>query len=194
MDIVFVTHNGNKLKEIAKILPNRYHLLNLSEIGFKGEIPETQPTIKGNAIQKVKYVEERINLPCFADDTGLEIDGLNGQPGVFSARFAGPSKDPVLNRKKVLTLLAESNQRTARFRTVIALILNHQLHTFEGIAEGTITMREKGSEGFGYDSIFLPLGFNQTFAEMDLTLKNTISHRAMALKKMVEFLSSIKTQ
>jgi XTP/dITP diphosphohydrolase len=188
MKIVFATQNQNKVKEIASILPNSIEIVSLADINCHQDIPETSPTIEGNAIQKATYVQEHFNLNCFADDTGLEIEALNGEPGVYSARYAGEAKNAEANMNKVLEKLNNQSNRKARFKTVIALIINNKLHTFEGVVNGNITENKKGEKGFGYDPIFIPEGYTQTFAELSLEEKNTISHRAIATKKLIDFL------
>jgi XTP/dITP diphosphohydrolase len=191
MQLVFATNNHNKIKEVQALIPKRIKLLSLKDIGCFEEIPEIQLTIKGNAIQKAEYIKEHYGFDCFADDTGLEVEALNGEPGVFSARYAGEQRDANDNMNKLLSELQENPNRNAQFKTVIALHLNNQLHTFTGICEGVITSTKKGDSGFGYDPIFKPTGYDQTFAEMDLSLKNKIGHRGKAAVKLVEFLSSI---
>jgi XTP/dITP diphosphohydrolase len=191
MQLVFATNNQNKLKEVQALIPSHISLLSLKDIGCFEEVPETQLTIKGNSVQKAEYIKEYYGFDCFADDTGLEVEALNGEPGVFSARYAGEQRDVNDNMNKLLSELKDKPNRNARFKTVIALHLNHQLHTFTGICEGEITTAKKGDSGFGYDPIFKPTGYDQTFAEMDLALKNKIGHRGKAVVKLVEFLSSI---
>ena len=189
MQIIFATNNDNKLKEIRHIIGNSFDLLSLGDINFEKDIPENEPTLEGNALFKARYIYQTTGMNVFADDTGLEIEALNGQPGVWSARFAGEDKDSNANIEKVLSLLEKSENRKARFRTVIALIFNSKEYLFEGIINGIIIREKKGIEGFGYDPVFVPEGKNLTFAEMDLDEKNTISHRAEAFKKLKEFLS-----
>ena len=173
------------------MIPEHITLLSLKDIGCFEEVPETQLTIEGNAIQKAEYIKEHYGFDCFADDTGLEVKALNGDPGVFSARYAGEQRDANDNMNKLLYELKHKSNRQAQFKTVIALHLNKQLHTFTGICKGEITTSKKGDSGFGYDPIFKPFGYNQTFAEMDLSLKNQIGHRGKAVTKLVQFLSSI---
>lgn len=186
--LVFATNNKNKIKEIKHLIGNSIELLSLEDIGCLEDIPETADTIEGNAIQKAKYVYDNYGYNCFADDTGLEIEILNGEPGVFSARYAGDQKDANDNMDKVLEkLIAESN-RNAHFKTVIALIINGELTCFEGIVNGEITRSKSGQDGFGYDPIFKPNGYEKTYSEMDLDEKNKISHRAIATKKLIQFL------
>jgi XTP/dITP diphosphohydrolase len=190
MKLVFATNNQHKLKELQAILGDHFELLSLKDIGCLEEIPEEQPTLEGNARQKAFHVYEKFGYSCFADDTGLEIEALNGEPGVFSARYAGEAKDPQANMDKVLVKLKNEDNRKARFRTVISLVLNGEEKQFEGIVEGEITREKRGDSGFGYDPIFLPAGYNKTFAEMDLSEKNEISHRARAVQKLVAYLSA----
>lgn len=191
MKLVFATNNQNKIKEVQSLIPSHITLLSLKDIGCFEEVPETQLTIKGNAIQKAEYIKENYGFDCFADDTGLEVETLNGEPGVFSARYAGEQRDANDNMNKLLMELDGKPNRNARFKTVIALHLNNELHTFEGICKGEITSTKKGDSGFGYDPIFMPDGFTQTFAEMELSLKNKIGHRGKAVTNLVDFLNSI---
>ncbi len=191
MELVFATNNQHKLKELQAILGNEFQLLSLKDIGCNEEIPEEQPTLEGNASQKSYFIYERYGYNCFADDTGLEIEALNGEPGVYSARYAGEEKSAEANMEKVLDKMAKINTRNARFRTVVSLILNGEEQLFEGIVEGKIRTEKKGNSGFGYDPIFQPDGFDLTFAEMDLSDKNKISHRGRAVKKLVEYLNEL---
>ena len=191
MKLVFATNNANKIKEVQKLIPNHITLLSLKDIGCFEDVPETQLTIKGNAIQKAEYIKENYGFDCFADDTGLEVEALNGEPGVFSARYAGEQRDANDNMNKLLMELDGNPNRKAQFKTVIALHLNDKLHTFTGICEGEITQTRKGDSGFGYDPIFMPDGFIKTFAEMELALKNKIGHRGKAVMELVGFLNSI---
>lgn len=191
MKLVFASNNEHKIAEIAKLVPTGFEVVSLASIGCADDIPETAETLEGNAILKAKYVWERFGLSCFADDTGLEVPALGNVPGVYSARYAGPQRNAADNMKMLLNELNEINQRDARFRTVIALILDGQIYTFEGIVNGTITREQHGNEGFGYDPIFKPEGFAQTFAEMDMIQKNTMSHRGRAVQKLVEFLKTL---
>lgn len=188
MQLVFATNNLNKLKEVQALLPPHMTLLSLKDINCTEDIPETQNTIEGNAIQKAEYIKEKYGFDCFADDTGLEVDSLNGEPGVFSARYAGEQRDAQDNMDKVLNNLKGNSNRQAQFKTVIALHLNGEIITFPGICKGEITIEKKGDKGFGYDPIFKPTGYDQTFAQMDLSLKNNIGHRGKAVLKLVEFL------
>lgn len=188
MTLVFASNNEHKIKEIKSLLGNSFTLLSLHDINIREDIPEEEPQIEGNALAKARYVFNVSGLNVFADDTGLEIAELNGLPGVHSARFAGENKDSSANIEKVLFLLGNSKNRKARFRTVIALILEKKEYLFEGIVNGTIIKEKRGIEGFGYDPIFLPDGKTYTFAEMELSEKNTISHRALAFEKLKKFL------
>ena len=168
MQLVFATNNLNKLKEVQALMPKHIKLLSLKEIGCLEDVPETQDTIEGNAIQKANYIKEHYNYDCFADDTGLEVEALNGAPGVYSARYAGEQRNANDNTNKLLSELNSQTNRNAQFKTVIALHINVQLETFTGICKGEITKTKQGDGGFGYDPIFKPLGSKQTFAEMDL--------------------------
>jgi len=188
MTLVFASNNEHKIKEIKSLLGNSFTLLSLHDINIREDIPEEEPQIEGNALAKARYVFNVSGLNVFADDTGLEIAELNGLPGVHSARFAGENKDSSANIEKVLSLLGNSKNRKARFRTVIALILEKKEYLFEGIVNGTIIKEKRGIEGFGYDPVFLPDGKTRTFAEMELSEKNTISHRALAFEKLKKFL------
>jgi XTP/dITP diphosphohydrolase len=188
MEIVFATNNENKTREIRHILGDSFTLLSLSDLKINEDIPENEPTLEGNAMHKARYVYKIVNMNVFADDTGLEIDALNGLPGVNSARFAGENKDSEANIDKALALMGSTKNRKARFRTVIALIMNGREYFFEGIVNGQITDEKRGTGGFGYDPVFVPEGKNLTFAEMSLDEKNKISHRALAFEKLREFL------
>jgi XTP/dITP diphosphohydrolase len=190
MELVFATNNKHKLEELQAILGNEIKLLSLKDIGCTEEIPEEQPTLEGNARQKSMYVFEKYGYPCFADDTGLEIEALNGEPGVYSARYAGEEKSSEANMDKVLKKLAGNSNRKAQFRTVISLIINGEENQFEGIVKGEIITNRKGDSGFGYDPIFRPAGFETTFAEMSIADKNRISHRGQAVKKLVNHLQT----
>ena len=191
MELVFATHNQGKLLEVQRLLPKSIKLLSLKDISCHEEIPETGDTLEENALAKAEYVTSRYGYNCFADDTGLLVDALNGAPGVLSARYSGPQKDPKANMAKLLGALGGVENRKARFKTVIALILQGKTNFFTGIAEGTITEEKRGEKGFGYDPIFLPLGEEHTFAEMSLSEKNQISHRAKALKKLTKYLNQL---
>lgn len=191
MQLVFATNNLNKLKEVQSLIPKRIKLLSLNDIGCFEDIPETQDTIEGNAIQKATYIKQHYGYDCFADDTGLEVEILNGEPGVYSARYAGPQRNANDNMDKLLDALQNQTNRKAQFKTVIALNINNKTHTFTGICKGEITTTKHGQNGFGYDPIFKPATYQQTFAEMDLALKNTIGHRGKAVSLLVEFLNSL---
>ena len=189
MKIVFATNNQHKLSEIRQILGDRIEVLSLKDINCDVDIPETGTTLETNALQKAKYIYDHYQMDVFSDDSGLEVDALGGAPGVYSARYAGgEGHDSEANMAKLLHELGENNNRRARFRTVIALIMQGQTHEFEGIVNGEITRERRGGEGFGYDPIFQPEGYEQTFAELGVEIKNQISHRARATKKLVEFL------
>lgn len=197
-EIVFATNNSHKIREISALLGKRFHLLGLLDLGVTGDIPEDHDTLEKNASQKAWYIYEKFRRSCFADDTGLEVHALDGAPGVYSARYSRigypvfPQMEPAAgNIRKLLLALEEVKDRKARFRTVIALVMDGKEYLFEGIVNGEITAEPAGSEGFGYDPVFRPEGFVQTFAEMDLDLKNTISHRARAVGRLVEFLSGM---
>ncbi len=189
MKLVFATHNENKFREIKALLPNHLELLSLNDIGCTEEIPETADTIEGNAIQKVEFVNRHYGFDCFADDTGLEVNALHGAPGVYSARYAGLQKDPTANMEKLLKELDPKLDRTARFKTAIALTLQGRQNLFLGICEGVITKDPRGDKGFGYDPVFQPEGYDLTFAEMSLTQKGEISHRGRAMRQLIEYLS-----
>jgi len=187
MKIVFATHNPNKLKEVAALLPN-IELLSLTDIGCTEEIPETAETLEGNAKIKADYVTKKYGYACFADDTGLLVHSLNGAPGVYSARYAGEHGNAEKNIDLLLKNLENKTDRTAFFKTIICLNLNQEQHLFEGVCEGEILKTRQGKEGFGYDPIFKPNGFNLSFAEMNLKEKGKISHRGLAVQKLTEFL------
>ncbi|MFH4968022.1 non-canonical purine NTP diphosphatase [Gaetbulibacter sp. M240] len=190
MKLVFATNNKNKIKEVQKLIPEHLSLLSLEDIGCFEDIPETKDTIEGNALQKAQYVKSHYGYDCFADDTGLEVSALNGAPGVYSARYAGEEKNAEANMQKLLSALSEKNNRTAQFKTVIALILNNETTLLTGICKGEIINKKRGDGGFGYDPIFKPEGFDETFGEMDLDLKNRIGHRGKATKKLLDHLSN----
>ncbi len=192
MELVFATNNKHKLEELQAILGNHFKLLSLNDIGCNEEIPEEQETLEGNARQKAFYVYNKFGYNCFADDTGLEIEALNGEPGVYSARYAGEEKSAEANMNKVLGNLAKIKNRNARFRTVISLVINGDEKQFEGLVEGEILTEKKGVSGFGYDPVFRPFGFSLTFAEMNLTDKNKISHRGRAVEKLVGYLKNVE--
>lgn len=190
MQFVFATNNLNKLKEVQSLIPKHIKLLSLKDIGCLEDVPETQLTIEGNAIQKAEYVKAHYGYDCFADDTGLEVEALDGEPGVFSARYAGEQRNAKDNTNKLLeNLLSESN-RNAQFKTVIALHLNDTIETFTGVCKGEITKEKHGEGGFGYDPVFKAEGYDQTFAEISLEEKNKIGHRGKAVRLLVDFLSS----
>ena len=193
MKIVFATNNPNKIYEIQSMLPNDIEIISLESIGCNVDIPETANTIEGNAIQKANYVLEKYGYDCFADDTGLEVETLNNEPGIFSARYAGEQRNADDNMNKLLSKLENKSNRIARFKTVICLNLNAKQHLFTGIAKGEITKQKSGIGGFGYDPIFQPDGFYETFAEISLELKNEISHRGKATSKLINFLNADDT-
>ncbi|MBK0369136.1 non-canonical purine NTP diphosphatase [Flavobacterium agrisoli] len=190
MKLVFASNNQNKIKEIQKMLPESIQILSLEEIGCTEEIPETAATIEGNAILKANYVTEKYGYACFADDTGLEVEQLNGAPGVYSARYAGEQKNDQDNMAKLLDALLNEANRKAQFKTVIVLNYNNEQQLFTGIAKGEIMLEKRGTNGFGYDPVFQPEGHTQTFAELPLETKNTISHRAKATKQLIQYLNS----
>ena len=203
MKIVFATNNRNKLAEIRSILGDRFEIVSLKDIGCDVDIPETGTTLEENAMQKARYIYDNYGLSVFADDTGLEVDALGGAPGIYSARYAGGAgHDSEANMTKLLAELGENNNRKARFRTVIALLLKNDSaadnnrtkpdeQLFEGIAEGEIIRERRGGEGFGYDPIFMPQGYDKTFAELGLDVKNKISHRAKAVERLAEYLKTL---
>ena len=186
--LVFATNNNHKLAEISSLNARGFHIVSLAEIGCTEDIPETEPTLEGNALLKARYVHSRYGLDCFADDTGLEIEALGGRPGVYSARYGGKAHDFEANMDKVLEELKGVNNRKAQFRTVIALIMDGEEFLFQGIVKGDMLTERRGAEGFGYDPIFQPEGCKRTFAEMTMEEKNTMSHRARAISKLTEFL------
>ncbi|WP_425075675.1 non-canonical purine NTP diphosphatase [Psychroserpens sp. S379A] len=192
MQLVFATNNLNKLKEVQALIPKHIHLLSLKDIGCFEDVPETQSTIEGNAIQKTEYIKANYGYDCFADDTGLEVEVLNGEPGVFSARYAGEHRDSNDNMNLLLKNLKDKPNRNAQFKTVIALHLNDKLKTFTGLCKGEITKTKQGDQGFGYDPIFKAEGYDQTFAEISLEEKNSIGHRGKAVRLLVDFLSSLR--
>ncbi len=192
MKLVFATNNKHKLDEVRKITSHHpVEIVSLAEINCFDDIPETADTLEGNALQKAHYIQEKFGLNCFADDTGLEVEALNNAPGVYSARYAGPGHDSEANMKKLLHEMEGKENRKARFRTVIALVWNGKTYTFEGIVNGIITTTKRGENGFGYDPIFIPEGYEQTFAELGNDIKNQISHRAKAVEKLDEFLTQL---
>ncbi|MEY2970567.1 MAG: hypothetical protein RLZZ599_940 [Bacteroidota bacterium] len=188
MQLVFATHNPGKLQEVREILAPKYEVLGLTDLNDHEEIIEDADTLEGNAIIKAETVWKRHGMNCFSDDTGLEIAALNGAPGVYSARYAGPQKNSEDNMDKVLHELKDKNDRSAQFRTVMALQWNGKTELFEGIVKGQIAEERSGSKGFGYDPIFIPEGYNISFAEMDAQLKNSMSHRGRAMEKLIKFL------
>lgn len=190
MKLVFATQNRHKLLEVQSMLGNHFELIDLSALNFFEDIPETQDTIEGNAAQKAWFVFSKFGLSCFADDTGLEVDALDGAPGVYSARYAGPGKNSHDNLLKLLRELEGVTNRKARFKTVMALVLEGKEYLFEGIVEGRIIHESRGAGGFGYDPVFVPDGYNQTFSEMAPELKNAISHRGRAMVALSNFLKS----
>jgi XTP/dITP diphosphohydrolase len=190
MKIVFASNNPNKVKEIQMVLPDTIQLVSLADVGCTDDIPETAETLEGNAILKANYVTEKYGLNCFADDTGLEIDALQGEPGVYSARYAGEQKSAEDNMAKVLQNLAEVTNRSAQFKTVIALNLDGQQLLFTGLVKGQITTEKKGTNGFGYDPIFQAEGHDKTFAELTPLEKASCSHRARAVAQLVKFLTT----
>lgn len=186
--LVFATNNLHKLEEVRDILGGSFRIASLKEIGCTDDIPETADTLEGNALQKARYVKDKFGYDCFADDTGLEVEALGGAPGVFSARYAGPGHDSEANMRKLLKELEGKMNRQAQFRTVVALLLEGREYTFEGIVCGTILTERRGTAGFGYDPVFVPEGYAETFAEMGSEEKNRISHRARAVQKLADFL------
>ena len=186
--LVVATNNAHKLEEISAILGDEMELFSLKDINCHSDIPETADTLEGNARQKALYIYENYGMDCFADDTGLEVDALNGAPGVFSARYAGDGHDSEANMQKLLKELEGKENRKAQFRTAICLIMEDKEYLFEGIVKGEIIEEKRGGAGFGYDPIFVPEGYNQTFAELGNDIKNTISHRARAVEKLCKFL------
>lgn len=189
MKIVFATNNKNKLHEIREILGDNFEIVSLNDIGCHEDIPETGNTLEENALQKARYVYEKYHIDCFADDTGLEVESLDGAPGVHSARYAeGTDHDSEANMQKLLCELSNNENREAQFRTVIALILHGELHEFEGVVKGHIGTEKHGTEGFGYDPLFIPEGYDKSFAELGDDVKNRISHRARAVRKLADYL------
>ena len=192
MQLVFATNNPNKIKELQFLIPNHMKVLSLKDIGCEENIPETQSTIEGNAIQKAEYVKTKYGYDCFADDTGLEVEALNNEPGVFSARYAGIQRDANDNMNKLLANLNDKEKRNAQFKTVIALHLNGNLKQFTGICKGHITKEKHGHDGFGYDPIFKAEGYDKTFAEISLDEKNKIGHRGKAVRLLINYLNDLK--
>ena len=192
-ELVFATNNAHKLQEIRSMVGQKFRILSLADINCHDDIPETADTLEGNALIKARYVFERYGLDCFADDTGLEIEALGGEPGVYSARYAGEENCATKNMCKVLELLSDSKNRKACFRTVIALIQNGETRYFEGRIDGDIATQPRGKSGFGYDPIFVPEGYLVSFAQLSAEEKNTISHRALAVGKLTDYLRQCKT-
>lgn len=192
MQLVFASNNKNKILEIQRMLPDSIQILSLESIGCHEEIPETATTIEGNAILKANYVTQKYGYDCFADDTGLEVDALNGEPGVFSARYAGEQRNADDNMSKLLGALSDATDRSAQFRTVIALNSDGKQYLFTGIARGEITLEKTGNQGFGYDPIFKPAQHLETFAELSIEIKNKISHRGKATRQLIDFLKGNK--
>ncbi|MCA0131941.1 non-canonical purine NTP diphosphatase [Winogradskyella alexanderae] len=190
MQLVFATNNPNKIKEVQALVPEHIKLLSLATIGCTEEIPETTGTIAGNAKQKADYIKIHYGYDCFADDTGLEVEALNGEPGVDTAYYAGPQRNANDNMNKLLKNLEHKDNRNAQFKTVIALHLNGAYHEFTGICKGAITKSKQGDKGFGYDPVFRPEGYEHTFAEIDLEQKNKIGHRGLAVKQLIDFLKN----
>lgn len=201
MELVFATNNRHKIEEVQHLLKDNFRLLSLQDINCTEELSETGDTLEANALQKARYVHKKFGVNCFADDTGLEIEALNGRPGVYSARYArlnepfgqaGEEKSAEKNIEKVLTEMKGISNKNSCFKTIISLIINNKEYLFEGKVNGLISTEIKGNKGFGYDPIFIPNGSNRSFAEMSLEEKNKISHRALAVKKLAEFLNSLK--
>lgn len=193
-ELVFATHNANKVKEVNKLTGEQLIITSLSDYNMTAELPETHTTLEENAEEKVWSVYQSIQQDCFAEDTGLEVDALHGEPGVYSARYAGPEKNDEANLQLLLDKLGEKDNRSARFRTVIALVLNGRLHRFEGRLEGDILPAKRGTGGFGYDPVFCPKGHDRSLAEMDLAAKNAISHRAKAIEKLLHFVEKVSAR
>ena len=189
--LVFATNNLHKLEEVSAILSNQIELLSLNDINCHTDIPETADTLEGNSLLKSQFIYENYGMNCFADDTGLEVEALEGAPGVYSARYAGDGHNSEANMIKLLNNLKEKNNRKAQFRTAISLIIDGNKYLFEGIIKGEIGITKRGDSGFGYDPIFIPEGYNETFAELRSDIKNKISHRALAINKLCEFLHSL---
>lgn len=190
MKLCFATNNQHKLDEVRQLLGSRFEVLSLEDIGCREELKEEQNTLEGNSLQKAKYIYDQFGIDCFADDTGLEVEALNGEPGVYSARYAGEHRSSEDNMSLLLEKLSNQSNRKARFRTVITLILHDQTFQFDGIAKGEILDRKRGEKGFGYDPVFLPNGISKSMAELSAEEKNAISHRGEAVRKLIEFLLS----
>lgn len=191
MKLVFATNNKHKLEEVRAILGNRVEVLSLADINCNDDIPETADTLQGNALIKAHYIYDKYGVDCFADDTGLEVEALDGAPGVYSARYAGDNHDSHANMNKLLQNLTGKKNRNAQFRTVIALIIKGKEILFDGIVKGEITLEKAGDSGFGYDPIFVPQGYSQSFAQMDSELKNSISHRYLATKQLCDYIKNM---
>ena len=191
MKIVFATNNAHKLSEVAQVVGEKFELVTLRECGITEDIPENEPTLEGNALAKARYVYSRTGLNCFADDTGLEVDALGGEPGVRSARYATDGHDDEANKRLLLERMQGVENRAAQFRTAVALIMDGEEYLFEGVVRGDIATEEHGEGGFGYDPLFFPEGGAKTFAEMSAEAKNEISHRGRAVRKLAEFLQNI---
>lgn len=194
MKLVFATHNKNKFEEVKKLVPSTINLVSLTDIGCFDDIPETGKTLEENAIIKADYITRNFKLSCFADDTGLLVNALNGEPGIYSARYAGPQRNADDNMNKLLSELKFKTDRTARFKTIIVLNMNKECHLFEGTVEGEITTEKHGTKGFGYDPIFRPKGYEKTFAELSLEAKNEIGHRGKAIQKLLVYLQESVSQ
>ena len=190
ISLVFATHNEHKLTEVREVIGDSFQVLSLKDIGCFEDIPETADTLEGNALLKARHVKQKYGYDCFADDTGLEIAALHNAPGVYSARYAGEAKDPKANMRKVLRELQNQADSSARFRTVIALIIGEEEYLLDGVVDGLIIDEPRGKAGFGYDPIFVPQGHTETFAELGADVKNTISHRAEAVKKLKELIDA----
>jgi len=188
MELIFATHNENKVLEIKNLIQKNIKLLSLSDIGFKGEIIEDGNSLHENSLIKAKFIRSKYGINCFADDTGLEVHSLNNEPGIYSSRYAGYPINTNDNIKKLINNLERFSNKSARFRTVISLIINENIYSFEGVVNGNIIKEIKGKKGFGYDPVFIPNGYNKTFAELSLKEKNLISHRSIAVNKMIRFL------
>lgn len=191
MKLVFATNNKHKLQEVRDIIGSGVEILSLADINCNDDIPETAETLDGNALIKARYIYEKYNVNCFADDTGLEVDALDGAPGIYSARYAGDGHDSEANMRKLLENLTGKNNRDAQFRTVIALIIDGEEKLFNGIVKGRITEEKRGDSGFGYDPIFVPEGYSESFAQMDSSTKNSISHRYRATKQLSDYLEAL---
>lgn len=191
MRLCFATNNHHKLSEVQQLIGDEFEIVSLGEIGHHADIPEDHDTMEDNSLQKARFIHDKYGVDCFADDSGLEVEALNGEPGVFSARYAGPQRNHHDNNEKLLVELEGNDNRKAQFRAVISLLINGEVRQFEGVVKGEITRNEIGSGGFGYDPVFVPEGHEVTFAEMDDHLKNKLSHRGKAVKKLVEYLKSM---